>query len=50
MKELFQLADKNSDNALNLKEIVGLLQHLNIEVDLETAKNVFEVSVLYIEW
>ena len=44
MKELFQFADKNGDNALNLKEIVGLLQHLNIEVDLDTAKSVFEVG------
>ena len=45
MKELFKLADKNGDGALNLKEIVSLLKHLNIEVDLETARTVFEVCL-----
>ena len=43
MRELFKQADKNNDNALNLKEINALLKYLNIEVDMEMAKTVFEV-------
>ena len=44
MRELFRYADKNNDNALSLKEIVTLLKHLNIEVDHDQAKQIFEVS------
>ena len=42
--ELFKSADKNGDGCLNLKEIVGLMKTLNIEVDLDTAKDIFQVS------
>ena len=41
--ELFKSADKNGDGCLNLKEIVGLMKTLNIEVDLDTAKDIFQV-------
>ena len=43
MRELFKMADKDGDGALVIKEIVSLLKHLNIEVDLDTAKEKFEV-------
>jgi len=41
------MADKNVDNVLSLKEIIGLLKHLNIECDFDTAKRMFQVSLLY---
>ena len=44
VKELFKTADRNGDNCLNLKEIVGLMKLLNIEVDLEAAKEIFQVG------
>lgn len=43
MRELFRYADKNNDNSLSLKEIITLLKHLNIEVDHDQAKQIFEV-------
>ena len=43
VKELFKTADRNGDNCLNLKEIVGLMKLLNIEVDLDAAKEIFQV-------
>ena len=44
VKELFRTADRNGDGCLNLKEIVGLMKHLNIEVDLDSAKETFQVT------
>ena len=46
MRELFKMADLNDDKSLNLKEILGVLKHLNIELDMETAKSKFEVRVV----
>ncbi|KAI0239686.1 1-phosphatidylinositol 4,5-bisphosphate phosphodiesterase delta-1 [Lamellibrachia satsuma] len=42
IKSLFKTADKNGDNVLSLKEIVGLLKHVNIECDFDTAKQMFQ--------
>ena len=44
LREMFRQADKNGDEYLNLKEILALLKFLNIAVDLEIAKTVFEVG------
>uniref|UniRef100_X1YV20 Phosphoinositide phospholipase C n=1 Tax=Capitella teleta TaxID=283909 RepID=X1YV20_CAPTE len=43
LKEVFRQADKNGDEYLNLKEVLALLKDLNIAVDLDTAKVVFQV-------
>ena len=42
MRELFRHADRNGDQTLTIKEVLGLLKHLNIDVDLATAKEVFD--------
>ena len=49
MRELFKLADKDNNEELTLKEILNLLKHINISVDYDTAKQVFDVSIL-IKW
>ena len=45
---MFRYADKNSDKTLSLKEIIGLLKHLNIEIDHDQAKQRFEVKLFFI--
>lgn len=47
MREMFRYADKNGDGSLTLKEVVNLLKHLNIEVDQDQAKQIFDVSVSF---
>ncbi len=44
MREMFRYADKNGDGSLTLREVVQLLKHLNIEVDGDQAKQIFDVS------
>ena len=45
MREMFQYADKNKDETLSLKEVISLLKYLNIEVDHDQARQVFEVGL-----
>ncbi len=46
MREMFHYADKNNDSVLSLKEVTSLLKYLNIEVDHEQARQIFEVKLV----
>ena len=51
MREMFRYADKNGDGTLTLREVVSLLKHLNIEVDQDQARQIFDVSYfIHIKW
>ena len=41
---MFRYADKNNDGSLGFREVVNLLKHLNIEVDHDQARQIFDVS------
>jgi len=41
LKQIFQRADKNGDSTLDFKEVVKLLQNLNIPINLDHARKLF---------
>ena len=45
---MFRHADKNEDKVLNLKEVKALLKMMNMDVDMETAKEVIKVKRRYL--
>ena len=43
---MFQSADKNGDGSLNFKEVVNLLERLNMSIDESHSEILFVVNIL----
>ena len=46
MRSMFQSADKNGDGSLNFKEVVNLLERLNMSIDESHSEILFVVNIL----